>query len=1079
MAPPAGVAVAASTGSAAISTASRAALGERFASPQTYTPKHLAEKIFTSRSAIEGERKQVTVMFTDVSGFTAMSSRLDPEDVHEIMDRCFEVVLEAVHRYEGTVNQFLGDGVMALFGAPVAHEDHADRATRAALAIQQGLEPLRADVRRTYGRDFLMRIGINTGLVVVGAIGRDLRMDYTAVGDTTNLAARLLNIAAPGQVVVSERIRRLRDGFFVFEDLGPFELKGKKEPVRAFAVTDEMQGRTRLEVSKARGLTPLAGRKAEWQRLHDVFLRARQGEGEVVLISGDPGVGKSRLVYEFLAGLDPDEFRGLEATCVSYGRTIPYRPITDLLRRFLLLPAGVGDDEVRQHVEVRLRELGLHSDEATLLLSHFLDGAVPPEFLGRLQGAQLKERTHRVLADVLARADTAGALVIVVENIHWIDASSEEFLRTLVAQLLGRRQLLMLTTRTGSPLEWLPPKTEIIALQGLAVEDLRGMVRALLGAETVAEPLFELLLAKGEGNPLYVEEIVRQLRETAGIRIDHGEARLAAADVSVPDTINDIIAARVDRLPEPLKQMLQVASVMGRRFGVPLLSRVAEADSDTVARDLRELHGLDFVYPSADERDPFLFYSFKHALTQDVVYGSLLERRRRLLHAAVGHGLEDLHAAGIDDVVELLAYQFGKSGEDDKAVDYAMLAAEKAQRRWANFEALAHFEAAERRLERMEPTDANRRRAIDAVVKQAEVKFALGRHAAHVAKLEAIRALVDGVADLPRRAAWYYWAGFLHSLAGTRLDVSIEYCNEAVRIADAGGFEDIRAFAECALSHVYLSAGHLHASLEAGERALAYFEARGNIWWACRTLWALNPAASATGEWDRALRYARTMLDYGLAVDDLRQKVVGWWRTAATLIYRGDAAAGLDCCREAAALAPTPFDAAMLQAVRGIGWLKLGDHARAVTELAEAVAWFDRAHLQYTRVFVAVRLAEAHLAANEPEAARATATEAIATSDQLGYVYLRALAERVLGDALTASDVAAAARHVDAAADTLEQIGARNDFARALTTRARVCEAAGDVPAARQSLERALAIFEELGTLDEPPRVRAALATLS
>src|SRR5262244_2943354 len=279
---------------------------DRFASPESYTPKHLAEKILTSKTAIEGERKIVTVMFSDVSGFTAMSEKLDPEDVHGIMDRVFEVILEAVHRYEGTVNQFLGDGVMALFGAPIAHEDHAQRALSAALTIQEGLKPLAEEVKRTHGIEFRMRIGLNTGPVVVGAIGRDLRMDYTAVGDTTNLAARLLAIAKPGQIVTSRRTQNLRDRFFVFEDLGEFQVKGKTEPIRAYAVSRELSGRTRLEVSKERGLTPLAGRDRELQLLAEVYRRAIDRQGAIAVLMGDPGVGKSRLLYEFLRRVEAE-----------------------------------------------------------------------------------------------------------------------------------------------------------------------------------------------------------------------------------------------------------------------------------------------------------------------------------------------------------------------------------------------------------------------------------------------------------------------------------------------------------------------------------------------------------------------------------------------------------------------------------------------------------------------------------------------------------------------------------------------------------------------------------------------------
>src|SRR3989449_2064573 len=335
-------------------------LESKYATPQTYTPKHLAEKILTTKSAIEGERKGVTVMFADVSGFTAMSERLAPEDVHAIMDRAFEVILREVHRYEGTINQFLGDGVMALFGAPIAHEDHAHRALSAALAIQRELKPLAEEVRRIHGVEFRLRMGINTGLVVVGAIGRDLRMDYAAVGDTTTLAARLLSLAKPGQVVVSRRTQHLREHFFTFEDLGEFQVKGKTDPVRAYALVGEIRGRTRLEVSKERGLTPLFGRERELGRLTDAYRRAAGGQGATVLLAGEPGVGKSRLLYEFLQTLEGLGVLELDATCVSYGRSIPYYPILGLLRRYLGPTEGMTGAQIRQSVteQLQLLEIG-------------------------------------------------------------------------------------------------------------------------------------------------------------------------------------------------------------------------------------------------------------------------------------------------------------------------------------------------------------------------------------------------------------------------------------------------------------------------------------------------------------------------------------------------------------------------------------------------------------------------------------------------------------------------------------------------------------------------------------------------
>jgi class 3 adenylate cyclase/tetratricopeptide (TPR) repeat protein len=1048
----------------------------RFASPEVYTPRHLAEKILTSKGAIEGERKIVTVMFSDVSGFTAMSEKLDPEDVHAIMDRAFEVILEAVHRYEGTVNQFLGDGVMALFGAPIAHEDHAQRALGAALRIQANLKPLAEDVKRAHGIEFRMRMGINTGPVVVGAIGRDLRMDYTAVGDTTNLAARLLDIGKPGQIIASRRTQHLRDRLFSFVDLGDFQVKGKAEPVRAYSVTGELDSRARLEVSQDRALTPLVGRTRELEILNTAWYRASSGEGAVVLLTGEPGVGKSRLLYEFLRGLEEYGVIELETTCASYGHAIPYRPILELLRRYLDLAESMSAEEVKRRIAERLQDLGLEGDEPAILLAHFAGAFAPPEFVNRLSGAQLKERTFAVLRDVFLRASQSAAIVLLIENVHWLDASSVEFLARLSVSLRGHRIFLLLSTRPGFvPAAGLHIE-ETVVLEALGTKEVEGMVRTILGIETMSAQLLKILAEKGEGNPLYVEEILHQLLETAGVVIESGEARLRSSDVKVPATIHDIIAARVDRLADPLKLTLQGGAVIGRRFGPSLVCRVLKSAADEVAGNLQSLHGLDFVFPAA--HDPDLMYSFKHALTQDVVYGGLLERRRRQYHAAAAFGLEEMYAGRVDEVVELLAYHFGNGGESEKAVDYAILAAEKAQRRWANTEALAQFETALKRLEGMPDTAANRLRRIDAVVKQSEIKFALGRHVEHVRALEAIRDLVEAAADPPRRAAWCYWTGFLHSITGARPDVAIAYCREALAIADASGLEDLRAFAECSLTHVYSISGDLREGLAAGKRALAMFEARGNVWWMCRTLWGLMSVANGLGEWGESLGYCGRALEYGQAVNDLRLKVVGWWRTGSTHIQRGDPEAGLRCCDEALALSPIPFDAAMVGAVRGYGLIKMQQIDAGIAELTKALEWLERSHLGHFRWLYGYWLVEGYLRRGERSRARALITEILPAGREESR-RAEGVGERLLGESLMLEDPAAAANHLEVAAQILEDIGARNELAKALAALGEIREAQGDASGARQLLERGLAIFEELGTRDEPLRVREALARLA
>ncbi len=547
------------------------------------------------------------------------------------------------------------------------------------------------------------------------------------------------------------------------------------------------------------------------------------------------------------------------------------------------------------------------------------------------------------------------------------------------------------------------------------------------------------------------------------------------ASVNVPATIHDIISARVDRLAESLKQTLQPAAVVGRRFAVPLLARVVDSPGDLENR-LGNLHALDFVFPSGL---PSEAYSFKHALTQDVVYANLLERRRRQYHAAVGAALEELYAERIDDIVEVLAYHFERAGQGEKAVDYAILAAEKAQRRWANTEALAHFETALRRLASMPDTRENQLRRIDAIVKQAEVKFALGRHAEHIEALEAIRELVETVADPPRRASWFYWVGFLHSLTGARPETSIAYCRQAAEIADRHGLQEIGAFAGCCLTHVHALAGNLREAIEAGERALATFEARGNVWWACRTLWQLSTAALGLGEWDLSLAYCSRALHHGQAVNDMRLKVVGWWRTGSTHVQRGDLKAGLQCCQEALALSPSAFDIATIKAVRGYALVKGGEMTAGTAELEEARSWFEQAHLRYSHELVALRLAEALLLQGQRERARRLAEDVLATSRSLGYRHLEGMAARLLGASLSIEAPATARAHLDVATAVLEEVGARNEVARSLVSRAELELDAGDLMGARRLLQRALVIFEALKTLDEVPRVRETLASLT
>jgi class 3 adenylate cyclase len=561
--------------------------------PLSYTPRHLAEKILASRSALEGERKQVTVLFADVSGFTSISEQLDPEDVHQLMNRAFALMLEEVHRYEGTVNQFLGDGLMALFGAPIAHEDHAQRAVHAALGIQRVLQGYAAELQRTRGMAFRVRLGLNTGLVVVGSIGDNLRMDYTAVGDTTNVAARLQAAADPGRIVISEATHRLVGGYCYTRALGELPLKGKAEPVGAWEVISARTARTRLDVEAERGLTPFVGRDRELQLLFECFEKTKAGHGQVVFIAGEAGIGKSRLLLEFRRQLG-DEATWIEGRSMSFGRSIAFHPLIDLLRRNFRIEEGDREGTIVTKIEQSVLRLGEDIRPTLPYLRYLLSVDPGDPAVLTMDPQQRRGEIFEALRRLTVRASEVHPQVAVVEDAHWMDQATEAYLLFTADSIPTSRVLRVLTYRTGysQPFGERTYHTQI-ALNTLSTAHSVEMAEGMLATERVSEELQGLIVRKAEGNPFFVEEVVKSLLEVGALR-HAGEGYVLAKrldEIFVPDTIQDVIMARIDRLEEAQKRTLQLASVIGREFTHRLLDRLAEIRGRT-EEVLRELKAI-------------------------------------------------------------------------------------------------------------------------------------------------------------------------------------------------------------------------------------------------------------------------------------------------------------------------------------------------------------------------------------------------------------------------------------------------------------------------------------------------------
>src|SRR3989475_8520204 len=608
---------------------------EQFASPRAYTPKHLAEKILRSASALEGERKQVTVLFVDVSGFTSLSERVDPEEVHRLMSRAFDLMLAEVHRYEGTVNQFLGDGIMALFGAPIAHEDHARRAVHAALGIARGLDDYQKELAPR-GITFRARQGLNAGLVVVGSIGGDLRMDYTAVGDTTNVAARLQQAGEPGRVTISEATLRLVRGYFDSRPLGEIHLKGKAESVTAWEVVAAHETRTRLEVEADRGLTPFVGRERELGLLLDAFERARVGQGQVAFVVGDAGIGKSRLLLELRRRVG-NRAAWQEGHCLSFGRAMTFHPLVDLLRRQFGVEEGDAEAAIAAKIERGVAEVGESLGPVAPYLRALLSVDPGDAAVWAMSPAQRRGETFDALRRLLVRAAERRPQVLVIEDLHWMDSASGQFLATLVDSVPALRALLIFTYRPGyaNPFGERSYFARII-LAALSIEDSARMAAAVLAVDELPDDLRMLIAGKAEGNPFYVEELVKSLEESGILRRVERRYELTrpVSEIAIPGTIHDVIAARIDRLEEAPKRTLQLAAVIGREFTRRLVDRLAEI-RERSEEFLRELTALELIHER--RRFPELAYMFKHALTQDVAYASLLVQRRNGRHRRLRH----------------------------------------------------------------------------------------------------------------------------------------------------------------------------------------------------------------------------------------------------------------------------------------------------------------------------------------------------------------------------------------------------------------------------------------------------------
>jgi len=649
-------------------------------SPRDYTPRHLAERILRSRAALQGERKCVTVLFADVKGSMETSEPLDPEAWHHVLDGFFRILAEGVHRFEGTINQYTGDGIMALFGAPLAHEDHALRACWAALWLREPLRAYADELRRTRGLSFAVRMGLNSDEVVVGKIGDDLRMDYTAQGHAVGLAQRMEQLAEPGAIYLTEHTARLAEGWFLLRDLGAFAVKGVAEPVGVFALEGTGALRTRLDLSRARGFSRFVGRVRELQQLETALASALEGQGRMVGVVGEAGVGKSRLCCEFVERCRTRGIPVLETHCPPYGRSLPLLPVVELMRAFYGTAERDDPAEVRRRIAGTLVLLDEAFRDDLPLAFDFAQvpdpERPPPELDPEARRRRVLDFVRRLFAARSQREPT----VLLVDDLHWVDAQSDEFIAQIVDAVAATRTLLVANFRPEYGAPWMSRSDyHRIPLLPLGPEAAEELLRDLLGADPSLDALRAQLRERAGGNPFFAEELVSALAESGALMGGRGGYRLARdpGEVALPATVQGILAARIDRLGEQEKRVLQAAAVIGRELEEPVLVRVADSADAELAEALDALRRGEFLHPTA--LYPVARWEFKHPLTQQVAYESQLGERRARAHAAAARAIEELDRERLDERAALLAHHWEQAGEALAAARWQRRAAKAAR----------------------------------------------------------------------------------------------------------------------------------------------------------------------------------------------------------------------------------------------------------------------------------------------------------------------------------------------------------------------------------------------------------------
>jgi class 3 adenylate cyclase/tetratricopeptide (TPR) repeat protein len=1021
----------------------------------------------TSVSSLSSGRRHATVMFADVAGYTALTESIDPEEVHRVLNEIKRAAARIVEKYGGIINQFVGDEVMALFGIPSAAEDDPVRAIKAALELHAHIREHIEDLTAGSGPLLKIHTGINTGLMIA-EYNAGLEGLYRLTGDAVNTAARLRSLAEADQILIGPNTQRAVKFYFQMVPCPPVRVKGKTASIVPYQVIRESHISSRFEAARERGFKSYVGRSLEQEALQSCLVRAMGRSGQLVTIEGEPGIGKSRLLYEFLSRLDRKEISTPQGRCQPYGSEVPYFSFLDGLRRGLHLSENDSHAETLQKAVSSIKRIAPSLERYLPHLLHLLsipsDYALPPE----LNGEALRKALEEAIAALITLSAEAQPMVLVIEDWHWSDPASQSALRYLLRLVPSSRLMVIVTYRSGYKFDF-DRVTDLttIRLKALHEAETEELIAAVTGATELPPGLAALVSRSTDGNPLFIEEACYSMLESGALSVDGQTLVLHQSldQLLLPDTVQAVIRARLDRLDKGAKEIIGPAAVIGRVFNERVLASI-HSGRFSLAEALEVLQAQEIIQQTKILPEPE--YSFRHLLTREVAYDTLLHQQRKELHEAVGEAIESLYATRTEENASILVHHYSRSRRADKAVQYGLVAGERAARLYANVEAAAYFRDALDGARLLPVSLSSQRWQIDAILGLVATGSAPGDIEGNRENLQQACTLAEQLGDRRRLAQVRYWLGRTHYVLAD-LHGAIEHARQSLEIADELVEASLAAPPVNLMGRAYWQLGDFARSARMMERSVEQMRSIGNSGEESTAAGFLSALLGYMGEFNKALSYSDASIT-------LAQKIKNPYAEAAGFHYRGiihdqqgEWELALDQYAQAERIAEKAADVFRLYIVKfmqGRARQMAGDLAQGQKLIEDSIALAGKIRTQFLLGQAKTALACCWLAEARVDEARALCMEAITLAEKAGDRFTQSLARRTLAECMArggSKDLDEARRLVLAAIKTQQEIGARPEIARSHASLAGIVGLQGDSEEAARALEQAMTLLGALG----------------